>query len=95
MGTKVIYPQKGDKLAILTIREHTCGFFQMRTECVEAQRKVDPDTGHTVCLACERITVDSGLRACDICDSEYINLNIYEDPDYETNCPKCKVIYDL
>lgn len=92
MGQNVIYARKESfmgRLAILTCREHLCGYFEERHVCVESGVQVDPQTGHTVCLGCYRITVASGLRECDICCKEYIDKGKYQDPRYETNCPVC------
>lgn len=94
----VIYPSKeafNAKLAIMTVREHLCGYFEMKTDCVHASREVDSTTGHTVCLGCNRITVDSGLRVCEACETEYINLNKFQDSGFETYCEKCEVTYGL
>lgn len=82
-------------LAILTIREHLCGFYETLHKCVEAGTSVDTHTGHTVCLGCSRITYQSGLRKCDTCDIEYINKTQFQDPNYEVNCPECVKEYDL
>lgn len=95
MSKSVIYPFKGRRLAILTLREHLCGFFEDKVDCLEAGIRVDPDTGHHVCLSCDRVTFKSGLRECDICEREYINLNKYENPRYDTNCPDCVVNYGV
>lgn len=83
------------RLAILTVREHLCGYYQDLTSCVAAGDRVDPDTGHTVCCGCDKITVASGLRICDICDKEYIDKSKYQNPIYDTNCPRCVKEYDL
>ena len=94
----VIYPVKSafrNRLAILTVREHLCGFYQLSVTCVDAGTKVDCDTGHTVCCGCERITVYSGLRECDICGQEYIDKTKFQNPRYETNCPCCVKEYGL
>lgn len=83
------------RLAILTIQEHLCGFYQNLVSCVTAGTYVDSDTGHTVCSGCERITVNSGLRQCDICGKEYINKDEFQDPEFETNCIRCVIKYGL
>jgi hypothetical protein len=83
------------RLAILTIRAHLCGFFEQKSECVNAGNRVDPDSGHLLCCGCSRITVSSGLMVCDICDIEYINKAKRQDKHYETNCPKCVEEYGL
>lgn len=98
MVQTVIYPHEKNfqgRLAILTIREHLCGFYESLTRCREAGVEVDTRTGHHVCLGCERITVDSGLRVCDICGKQYINKAEYQNPRYETNCPNCIKEYGL
>lgn len=82
-------------LAILTIREHICGFFEQKVVCVDTGWRVDPDTGHRVCSGCSRITLYSGLRRCDICDKEYIDKTKYQDPVFETNCPRCVERYGI
>lgn len=90
-----VYAQTRYGLAILTIREQCCGFFEQKTVCVEAGTVLDKTTGHTVCLGCSRITVESGLRTCDICEREYIDSTKFQDNNYETNCPECVKAYDL
>jgi hypothetical protein len=89
----VIYGTTRKKLAILTIREHLCGFFELKSVCVNAGTVVDPQTGHTLCLGCSRITFESGLRECDQCDREYINKEQHQDNNFETICPDCVVRY--
>lgn len=84
-----LYPLKGNRLAILTIREHLCGFFEQKSDCVDSGSRVDPESGHMVCCGCNRITVASGLMRCDICDKEYINKEKRQDKQYETICPAC------
>ncbi len=91
----VVYPAKGKKLAILTLREHLCGFFESSYKCGMSGNRLDTATGHQVCFGCERILIDSGLRICDICDTEYINKLRHQDADYETNCPRCVEAYEL
>lgn len=83
------------RLAILTIREHLCGYYQLYTKCADSLTVVDSDTGHTVCLGCDRITVSSGLRACDMCEREYIDKTKYQTNDYDTYCPECVIKHDL
>jgi hypothetical protein len=98
MVQKVFYPHPNHirfGLAIMTIREHLCGYYQLWTRCVDADTDVDPDSGHEVCSGCGRVTVTSGLRKCDICDREYIDLTKHQDNAYETNCPACVKEYDL
>jgi hypothetical protein len=56
---------------------------------------IDPDTGHVVGFWCKKLTIDSGLRICDICDREYIDKTKNQNPDYETNCPECVKRYGL
>lgn len=94
----VIYPVEGafhKRLDIATIREHLCEFYQLGVNCVDSGTKVDPNTGHTVCLGCNRIKAESGLRVCDICEREYINKSKYENPKSETNCPRCEQEYGI
>lgn len=95
MVQTTIYPINGDKLAILTIRDHLCGFFELKTSCVDAGSRVDPVTGHMVCCGCGRITVASGLMQCDICNRDYINKSKRQDKRYETNCPSCIIKFGL
>lgn len=98
MSQMLIYPSKDafrGRLAIQTIREHLCGFYELRVTCVDASERVDRETGHTLCLGCDRITVISGLRECDICIKEYIDKTKYQNPSYETNCPDCVVTHGL
>jgi hypothetical protein len=83
------------RLAIQTVREHLCGFYQQSVTCAESGTELDSDTGHTVCCGCGRITVESGLRRCDICEREYINKDAYQDPNYETDCEECVIKYGL
>lgn len=82
-------------LAILTIREHLCGFYELLTKCVDAGTVVDSETGHTVCLGCSRITLSSGLRDCSICEIQFIDKAKFQDPNYEVYCPECVITYDL
>lgn len=92
MGQRVVYPSKDafkGRLAILTIREHLCGFYEISTRCADSEDRLDPATGHRVCLGCGKVTSKSGLRNCDICERDYINLDKHQDPNYETNCPEC------
>ncbi len=98
MGHNVIYASDSafhGRLAILTVREHLCGFYEERVTCVESGTKLDGDTGHTVCCGCNRITTLSGLRECDICGREYIDKTKFQNPNYETNCPRCVISHDL
>lgn len=98
MGQNVVYPIKGafkGRLAVLTIREHLCGFYEIPTRCSDAGEVLDSTTGHKVCLGCGKVTSKSGLRVCDTCDKEFINLSKYLDPEYETNCPECIERYGL
>ena len=99
MERKVIYPTVGafrQQLAVNTVREHTCGFYgPAKTTCQGAPWRIDLVSGHRVCSGCGKITVKSGLRTCDICDTQYIDLNNYQDPKYETNCPCCIERYGL
>jgi len=93
-----IYAQPGafmGRLAIMTCREHLCGYYEMFVDCKAADTRLDPVTGHRVCCSCGKPTADSGLRVCDTCDKEYINLDKYQDPRYETNCNKCIEKYGL
>jgi len=83
------------RLAIQTVREHLCGFYSQSVDCVEAGTKVDHESGHRVCCGCNRPTAESALRQCDICGKEYIDKTKYQDPNYETDCPRCVVEYDL
>jgi hypothetical protein len=91
MGHKVIYPHESSfygKLAILTIREHLCGYYQELVICVDAGTYVDTDTGHRVCSGCGKVPVAEGLSYCDIGAHEFINLNrVYNNAD-EIVCPK-------
>lgn len=94
----VVYPHEKNfkgRLAILTIREHLCGYYEQKVECIDSRTVVDASTGHTVCCGCKRITVKSGFRNCDICEREYINKDQYEDPKYETICPECVKTYGV
>jgi hypothetical protein len=78
------------------VREHICGFHELNVTCVDSVSYVDHETGHTVCSGCERITLASGLRVCDICESEYIDKTKYQDPrKADTNCPRCVEEYGL
>jgi hypothetical protein len=98
MVQRVLYPHPNHiryGLAIMTIREHLCGFYSLETRCVDAGVRVDPSTGHRVCCGCDRITVSSGLRKCDMCNREYINLDKYQDNRYETYDPECIERYGL
>lgn len=98
MGLTVIYASDSSfngGLAIMTIREHLCGFYETKVECVDAYDRVDSPSGHMVCSGCQRITVASGLRRCDTCDKEFINKSKFQDNNYETNCPRCIVEYGL
>lgn len=83
------------RLAIMTIREHICGYFEQKVVCVDADLTLDRESGHRVCSGCSRITLHSGLRVCDICEKEYIDPNKYQDPDFETNCPRCVERYGI
>lgn len=82
-------------LAIQTIRDICCGFFELKTVCKEAGWTLDSRTGHRVCSGCSRITVESGLRRCDICEKEFIDPSQYHDVNYEVNCPRCVEEYGL
>lgn len=98
MEQLVIYAQPGsfhNRLPILTLREHLCGFFENKTYCIEEGTAVDTSTGHTLCCGCDRLTAESGLRKCDNCSIEYINKDVYQNPRYETYCPRCVVEYEL
>jgi hypothetical protein len=98
MGQNVVYPTKDAfkrRLAVMTIREHLCGFYEISTRCAEAGDRLDPDTGHRVCCSCGKVTSKSGLRICDTCDREFINLDKFLNPEYETNCPECIERYGL
>jgi len=91
----VTYPLNGNRLAILTIKEQLCGFFEQKFTCVDVGSRVDPESGHMVCCGCNRITVASGLMECDICSREYINKAKSQDKRYETNCPDCEKRYGV
>lgn len=94
----VIYPIENafmGRLSIMTVREHLCGFNELKTTCADASNRVDPETGHVVCSGCERITVASGLRVCDICDNEYIDKTKVHSTKQDTNCPRCIVLYGI
>lgn len=98
MVHNVIYPTPGAfmrRLSIMTVREHLCGFRELQVRCAESGTYVDPDSDHVVCSGCERITVSSGLRICDICDSEYIDKTRVHSPNQDTNCPKCIEAYGI
>jgi hypothetical protein len=98
MVQMVIYPPDGSfmgRLAIQTIREHLCGYYEQKVTCTGAQTRLDPQTGHRVCSGCRKILVSSGLRSCDICGRDYIDPTKYQNPRYETNCPCCVVKYGL
>lgn len=98
MVQTVIYAKEGSfhgRLAILTIRAHLCGFYSLGVDCADMGSQIDPQTGHRVCSECQRITVASGLRICDICDKEYIDKSQYQNPRYDTNCPRCVITYGL
>lgn len=83
------------RLPIMTVREHLCGFYEALDICRNAVERVDSRTGHTVCSGCSKIRTASGLRQCDICDKEYIDKNKFQDPHYETNCPRCVIEYGI
>lgn len=76
------------KLELKTKIEHLC-----HHGCRETP--VDPDTGHVLGFWCKKLTINSGLRQCDICDRQYIDPVKYQDPYYETNCPECVKRYGL
>lgn len=98
MVQTVIYPHKDNfngKFAINTIRAHLCGFYEELTKCLDSGAHTDPQTGHRVCSGCDRITVDSGLRTCDICYVEYIDKIKLHSLDSDTNCPRCIEKYGI
>lgn len=98
MGHSVIYARKDSfrgKLAILTIREHLCGFYEKSVTCADAGVQVDTTTDHRVCSGCRKVTAESGLRSCDICELEFINLLRYYNSRYEVVCPSCVKEYGL
>jgi hypothetical protein len=90
-----IYSNPGEYLPINDAREHLCGYYNQRRECINAPTKVDERTGHTVCSECRRVTTRSGLRLCDLCDKQFIDLDKFIDPKYDVNCPKCVREYGL
>jgi hypothetical protein len=98
MVHKVIYPTPGafnQRLAIMTCREHLCGFHEVLVTCKDSETYEDPETGHVVCSGCERITVASGLRNCDICGTEYIDKTRVHSLDQDTNCPRCIIQFGI
>lgn len=95
----VVYPIPGafrQRLAIMTVREHICGFHELQGPCIDAAWRVDPDTGHRLCSGCGRITLASGgLSNCDICYTEFIDKTKLRNPAYEVNCPRCIEKYGI
>ncbi len=88
MGQAVNVVYGNPNLDLSTRIEHLC-----HHGCRHAP--VDPDTGHVIGFWCGKVTIESGLRSCDICERQYINKTQYEDPHYETYCPECVINYDL
>jgi hypothetical protein len=91
----IIYSNPGEYLPINTAREHLCGYYNQKRGCVNAEILVDSKTGHQVCSGCDRVLSRSGLRLCDICECQFIDLTQYYDPKYEVNCTRCVNKYGL
>lgn len=85
-GTSQYYP---GRFSTEVINRYLCP--TELTLCVQSGTIDDSSSGHTICKACNKITVRSGLRKCVGCEREYINTVTYEDDTiYEPNCLECE-----
>ena len=88
-----LYSAPGEYLPINEAKEHLCGYYNQRRECINAEILVDTGSGHHVCSSCSRVTAKSGLRLCETCDCQFIDTSKYLDPKYEIYCPRCVTKY--